>query len=68
MDPPRSRAMVGSAMEISLAVTQTSAVTRQSPTRDHHRRSVWGCASWVGVTIVKAEITGCADPLIDDSH
>ena len=54
MDPPRSRAMVGSAMEMSLAVTQTSAVTRQSPTRDHQRRSVCGCACWVGETMGKA--------------
>ena len=32
--------MVGRAMEMSLAVTQTSAVIRQRPTRDHQRRSV----------------------------
>ena len=49
MVPPRSRAMVGSAMEISLAVTHTRAVTRHSPRRDHQRRSVpGGVAASVG--------------------
>jgi hypothetical protein len=37
--------MVGNAMEMSLAVTHTRAVTRQSPKRDHQRRSVPGGVS-----------------------